>query len=102
MTVHPGGMADLVRRYAWDATPLGPIDAWPAALRTTVDLILGSSFPMFVAWGSAHTVIYNDAYVPILGSRHPAGIGLPHSPAWATVSSTASSRALRWNFRRNW
>ena len=85
MTVHPGGMADLVRRYAWDATPLGPIDAWPAALRTTVDLILGSSFPMFVAWGSAHTVIYNDAYVPILGSRHPAGIGLPFSVLWSEI-----------------
>ena len=32
----------------------------------------------------------------------PAGIGLPHSPACATVSRTASSRSLRWNFRRNW
>ncbi|HEY1044397.1 MAG TPA: ATP-binding protein [Telluria sp.] len=85
MTVHPGGMADLVRRYAWETTPLGPVDAWPVALRTTVDLILGSSFPMFVAWGSAHTVIYNDAYVPILGSRHPAGIGLPFSVLWSEI-----------------
>ena len=85
MNVHPGGMADLVRRYAWESTPLGPIDAWPVALRTTVDLILGSSFPMFVAWGSAHTVIYNDAYVPILGSRHPAGIGLPFSVLWSEI-----------------
>ena len=59
--------------------------AWPGALRATVDLMLESSFPMFIAWGSAHNIIYNDAYVPILGSRHPAGLGLPFSVLWSEI-----------------
>ena len=83
MTVHPGDMADRVRRFAWESTPLGPMDNWPVSLRATVDLILDSSFPMFVAWGSAHNIIYNDAYIPILGSRHPGALGLPFSVLWS-------------------
>ncbi|HEU4851563.1 MAG TPA: ATP-binding protein [Telluria sp.] len=61
------------------------MNTWPVSLRATVDLILDSSFPMFVAWGSAHSIIYNDAYVPILGSRHPAALGLPFSVLWSEI-----------------
>ena len=35
-----GAMARLVRGHDWGATPLGPIGAWPQALRTALAMIL--------------------------------------------------------------
>jgi hypothetical protein len=33
----------------WAAHPLGPIEYWPAALRTSFSIILNSGFPSYVA-----------------------------------------------------
>ena len=56
----------LMRSHDWSTTPLGVPELWPAALRTVVDILLGSSQPMFVAWGEERTLLYNDAYAEIL------------------------------------
>ena len=37
-----------------------------------VGVILGSRFPMLVWWGPEHLQLYNDAYRPVLGVKHPA------------------------------
>jgi len=51
-------------------------------LRTLVRVMLSSRQPMFVAWGIDRTLIYNDAYAPMLGERHPAALGRPFSETW--------------------
>jgi hypothetical protein len=66
---------ELIAAHDWAATPLGPRAGWPGALRTLVEVLLGSSQPMFVAWGEARTIIYNDAYTDILADKHPAAMG---------------------------
>ena len=81
----PARMADLVAATDWSATPLGPADRWPAELRTAVGICLGSRFPMFVWWGPQLVNLYNDAYVPILGKRHPTALGRPAADLWAEV-----------------
>ena len=57
-----GGMSDLIRTMDWSTTSLGSRDSWPQNLRTVVNLILSSSFPMAILWGSDLSFIYNDAY----------------------------------------
>lgn len=47
----PGEMAGLVLEKDWSKTPLGPVENWPAALRTAVEIVLASGFPMAVRWG---------------------------------------------------
>jgi PAS domain S-box-containing protein len=47
--------------------------------------MLGSKFPMFVAWADELCLIYNDAYVEILGSKHPAALGAPFKQVWAEI-----------------
>ena len=37
--------------------------------------MLASEQPMFMAWGPDQTWLYNDAFVPILGDKHPAALG---------------------------
>lgn len=77
--------AGLIRDYDWAATPLGPVAGWPQALRTTVDLMIGSRHAMCLSWGPDATLIYNDAYAPFLGLRHPAAMGRPMAEVWSDI-----------------
>ena len=79
------GMAKLMREHDWAQCPLGAPAQWPLSLRSVVNLMLGSGFPMFVAWGPQLTQLYNDAYAPIMGTKHPAGLGRPVLENWAEV-----------------
>jgi signal transduction histidine kinase/DNA-binding response OmpR family regulator len=64
----------------WAATPLGPQETWPALLRLLVDLCLDSEFPVQICWGPDLLVLYNDAYIPLLGAdKHPWALGRPAS-----------------------
>ncbi len=82
-----GEMADRIRGFNWSATTLGPIHSWPLPLITTVNLMLDSSFPMFIWWGQKKTQFYNDAYRKILGdeanSKHPKALGENGPACWA-------------------
>ncbi len=81
-----GEMADRTRGFNWSATPLGPVNTWPSPLLTTVNLVLDSSFPMFIWWGEEKVQFYNDAYMAILGtaenSKHPCALGKQGEDCW--------------------
>jgi GAF domain-containing protein len=70
-----GEMGARMRAFDWSATVLGPLDQWPQSLRACVRVMLGSGFPMLVCWGPAYTMLYNDAYAALIGTRHPAALG---------------------------
>jgi PAS domain S-box-containing protein len=78
-----GEMGALMRAHNWSTSPLGSPDDWPASLRTVVGLLLNSKFPMFVAWGPALGLLYNDPYAEILGDKHPGALGLSFRDIWA-------------------
>jgi PAS domain S-box-containing protein len=84
-----GEMADRVRAYDWSSTPLGPIDAWSTELLTIVNLTLCSPSPARTMWGPDFILIYNDAYRPIPGPRHPSALGKPakavYGESWHVV-----------------
>jgi PAS domain S-box-containing protein len=84
-----GEMADRVRAYDWSSTPLGPIDAWSIELLTIVNLTLCSPSPARTMWGPDFILIYNDAYRPIPGPRHPGALGKPakevYGESWHVV-----------------
>ena len=76
-------LGSLIRAHDWAATPLGDPAQWPAELRTLVSLLLLSPQPMFVAWGAAGTLIYNDHFMPVLGDKHPRALAMPAMTVWA-------------------
>ena len=78
-------LAGLCRAFDWHATPLGPPAEWPASLRTTVSIVLGMAFPSIVLWGPELIQVYNDAYAPIMGDKHPWGLGQPTRECWPEV-----------------
>ena len=83
--VFAGGstMAALMRTFDWAATPFGPAHAWPQHLRTVVRLCLTSRFPTAILWGPELQLLYNDAYLAILGDRHPAALGHAIRDVWS-------------------
>jgi signal transduction histidine kinase/CheY-like chemotaxis protein len=78
-------LAQLMREHDWSASPLGPPEHWPPALRSVVSLMLGSAFPMFIGWGPALHTLYNDAYAQMMGAKHPAGLGRPFLEIWSEI-----------------
>ena len=79
-----GELGELMRKRDWAATPLGPVEGWPRALRTAVRIMLTSRQPMFVWWGDQLINLYNDAYLAIVGGKHPLAPG-PEELAEAVV-----------------
>lgn len=73
----PDSMARRIRAHDWTSTPLGPIDRWPASLRTAVDLALASDFAMAIHWGEDGILIYNDRCAELFGTSHPRALGRP-------------------------
>jgi signal transduction histidine kinase len=80
-----GEMGALMRSIDWATSPLGPVSLWSQALRTTVGLLLRSRFPMLLWWGPRFVQFYNDAYIPIPGTKHPKALGQPASECWGEI-----------------
>jgi PAS domain S-box-containing protein len=81
----PGEMRARCRAFDWSATPLGPVTRWPQSLRTMAPVTLASAFAKILLWGPELIQIYNDAYIPFLGTKHPWGLGRPTRECWPEV-----------------
>jgi hypothetical protein len=86
-------MARRMGEMDWSNTPLGPVYSWPKSLLTSIRLIFNSRYPMFVWWGRELTNFYNDAYVPVLGARHPEALGQPAARVWAEIWDVVGPQA---------
>lgn len=81
-----GEMADIIRGFAWDASPLGPIETWSDTLVTTVNLLLASRHPIFLWWGADLIQFYNDGYRPsIRADKHPRAVGQCGKECWPEI-----------------
>jgi signal transduction histidine kinase/DNA-binding response OmpR family regulator len=88
-------MRSVYEQLDWSATALGPRDSWPALLRLLVDLCLDSEFPVQISWGPELLVLYNEAYIPLLGvEKHPWALGRPAGEVMPHLGS-ASEQHLR-------
>jgi signal transduction histidine kinase/DNA-binding response OmpR family regulator len=57
-------------------------------------MLLPSKAQMIVFWGPQFTVLYNDAYRPVFGAKHPA-LGLPGERAWSEIWESQLHPLLR-------
>ena len=80
-----GEMGARMRELNWSDTPLGPPEAWPQSLRSTVSMLLPSRAQIAVFWGPELVLLYNDAYRPVLGAKHPEALGSRGSRAWSEI-----------------
>ena len=67
-----GTMGELIRNFDWSQHPLGAIETWPQARVEMISLLLRCPLPMTAYQEDEAFVIYNDAYIEVLGPhKHP-------------------------------
>ena len=71
-----GEMGRQFAEFDWAAHPLGSPEEWSAEVRSAVAVVLTSRFPIVLWLGTEDLfLVYNDAYIEILGDKHPAALG---------------------------
>ncbi len=83
-----GRMGEALRSFDWDSSELGPIDGWPQSLKTIVGVCLNSRFPILIWWGAELVKLYNDAYIELIGAKHPGAFGTPGRLVWPEIWPT--------------
>ena len=83
-----GEMGALTRALDWSKTPLGPPETWPQSLRSAVSILLPSRAQIVLFWGPDLITLYNDAYRPVFGAKHPRALGAPVREAWSEIWDT--------------
>ncbi len=78
-------VGELIAHKDWSTTALGRPDEWPVELRAMIDVVLSSRFPMVFWWGPSLIQFYNDAYLPIIGGKHPRALGQTAEDCWAEI-----------------
>lgn len=76
------------RAVDWEQTPLGPPQLWPSELRTALALVLETRFPAALLWGPELVALYNEAFVALIGDKHPAALGAPAQVVFSEVWET--------------
>jgi PAS domain S-box-containing protein len=95
-TFAPSDMRGRIEAFEWAATPLGARATWSPSLTFAVDMIVASRFPSALRWGPELVLIYNDAYAPMLGERHPRVLGrtFAEEPPTSAADSERAERAV--------
>src|SRR6185503_4449089 len=85
-----GEMGRRIAEFDWATTSLGPMEHWPRSFQSTVATILGSRYPMVLMWGKELLQFYNDAYIGLIGGKHPEALGasirVTHEEVWDKIS----------------
>lgn len=81
-------MGAMMRNLDWSKTAVGPVSGWSQPLRTMVGLVLRNRFPLCMWWGPGLIQFYNDPFIPILGSKHPAACGQSGGTCWDEIWHT--------------
>lgn len=80
-----GSMGERIRALDWSKSDLGPPETWSSCLQTMAGVCLHSGFPMCLFWGPQYVQIYNDGFLPILGSKHPTALGEAAQATWREI-----------------
>ncbi|KAF2011040.1 putative histidine kinase HHK11p [Aaosphaeria arxii CBS 175.79] len=62
---------EYFRSIGWANTKLGPMKDWSPQLRSAANLVLNDTHPALLLWSDDVIMIYNEAYVEVIGLLHP-------------------------------
>ncbi|QRM56066.1 PAS domain-containing sensor histidine kinase [Sinorhizobium sp. BG8] len=78
-------MASRIHGFDWAATSLGPMSEWPSCLKYAVEIMLPARAQIVMFWGPDFVALYNDAYAPTIGDKHPRALGRPARENWGEL-----------------
>ncbi|UZJ58636.1 PAS domain-containing protein [Pseudomonas sp. KU26590] len=77
-----GAVGDLLQSPLIDGSPLGAPCDWPDCLKALMGTILPVQAQIALFWGPEFVALYNDAYAPSIGEKHPRALGRPAIENW--------------------
>lgn len=80
-----GNVGSLLQSMDWSGSPLGPPPTWSPHLQAVLATLLPAQAQFVLFWGEAYVALYNDAYVPTIGTKHPQALGRPGQENWAEL-----------------
>lgn len=63
------------------------MEDWSESLKVTVNLMLAADTQIVLFCGPEFVALYNDAYAPTIGNKHPRVLGRPAREGWAELWS---------------
>jgi signal transduction histidine kinase len=88
-----GEMGARMHAMDWTRTAVGPVSTWPHSLKTTLRILLGSRYAMWLGWGPDFTFFCNDAYRPTLGEKDAWALGASAREVWSEIWPDVGPRA---------
>src|SRR4051794_30422719 len=79
---HGGEMGRRMAALDWSTSPLGHPSRWPEELAAAVAVMLASRAQVVIFWGREYAALYNDAYIPTMGTKHPDYLGCAGRQMW--------------------
>lgn len=80
-----GSLGPLIDGIDWADTPLGAFSTWPQALKAAVRLSLPAKAQIVMFIGPEFVALYNEAYAPTIGDKHPRALGRPARENWSEL-----------------
>ncbi len=80
-----GEIAALLQHGHCKDSPLGPPEDWTPALKTLMATVLPAKAQIVLFWGPDYVALYNDAYAPSIGTKHPRALGRPAQENWSEL-----------------
>ena len=81
-----GATGAAVRAKDWASTPLGPPTRWSPGMKAVVSLCLHSPLPILLTIGPDLRIVYNDAFIPLLGAdEQQLMVGSSGRRAWGAL-----------------
>lgn len=76
---------EVIAAMDWTGSPLGPPAEWSRALAATFAMVRRSEAQIVLFWGPEFAALYNDAYAPTIGIKHPDAFGQPARMYWSEL-----------------
>lgn len=80
-----GEIGELLRNGNSANSPLGSPSEWSPSLKTLMATVLPVKAQIVLFWGPQYVALYNDAYAPSIGDKHPQALGRPAIENWAEL-----------------
>ncbi|SHM89475.1 His Kinase A (phospho-acceptor) domain-containing protein [Pseudomonas asturiensis] len=78
-------IAALLKATVMNDSPLGHPSQWSSCLKNLIATALPVHAQIVVFWGPQFIALYNDAYAPSIGDKHPGALGRPAVESWGEL-----------------
>lgn len=80
-----GEIGQLLQTLDAGNSPLGAARDWSPTLKALMGTVLPVKAQIVIFWGPQYIALYNDAYAPSIGNKHPRALGRPAVENWTEL-----------------